>query len=189
MAGRLRPRILLVRRLGTDGKYVASLDDLAADFQRRAQDHAAVSAGEFNYEDEIFRVPRHLAEAEPRYAAMHEEMVRRLRQEAYGLNMSTVQNLLIARIASEYVLMTYNDDLDRWRYLGTNAEKDARANWRSLVVEFNRMLTAGEDKRRDALMAAMQEILVDGLALIEDRDVRAELRTFYLDKFTTIGES
>ncbi len=156
-------------------------DDIAADTE--TSDDAAA---EFDYETTVFQVPELVRDA-PRYVSIHGQMVSRLRQEASGLEMTTLQTILIERIANGYVLMRWHED-NPGHWIGVNTEKDFKLNWRALVTEFNKILASGEDQRRDALRLKHQDIMLEGLALIEDKANRAQVRAFYMDQFSAIGE-
>lgn len=147
---------------------------------------AEVDDETFDYESEVFQIPERVAN-DPRYVRIHARMVAQLRQEASGLEMTTLQMVLIERIANGYVLMRWHED-NPGNWIGVNTEKDFVLNWRSLVSEFNKILSSGEDKRRDALRTKYQDIMLEGLTLIEDKDVRKTVREFLQNEFAAIGE-
>lgn len=140
----------------------------------------------FDYESSIFEIPARVRD-DPRYVAIHARLVTQLRQEASGLDMTSLQTILIERIANGYVLMRWHED-NPGHWIGVNTEKDFVLNWRSLVAEFNKLLASGEDKRRDALRMKYQDILLEGLAMIEDKENRKAVRAFFMSEFTAIGE-
>jgi hypothetical protein len=140
----------------------------------------------FDYEDSVFQIPERVR-ADPRYVLIHERMVQNLRQEAAGLEMNTLQMILVERIANGYVLMRWHED-HPGNWAGVNTEKDFVLNWRSLVSEFNKILAAGEDKRRTALRDAYERIMIEGLKMIDDVESRAKVKKFYMDEFADIGD-
>lgn len=141
---------------------------------------------EFDYESTVFQIPERVRQ-DPRYVFIHSRMVAQLRQEASGLEMTTLQMILIERIANGYVLMRWHED-HPGNWIGINTEKDFVLNWRSLVAEFNKILASGEDKRRDALRMKHQDIMLESLALIQDKENRKQVRAFLMDQFAAIGE-
>lgn len=139
-----------------------------------------------NFEEMLFRVPPRIQE-DQHYLTIHAEFIRRLRQDAHGLEMTTLQYALIERIATGYVIIRWHED-NPGNWVGVNTEKDFRLEWRALFSEFNKILASGEDKRRDALRLAYQDIVLKGLDFIPDPEVRKAVRTFYMDQFSALGD-
>lgn len=169
----------------TNGRGVTDTEDILRGLDA-SLDPADPSLPLQSFEDSIFRIPARVA-SDARYVAIQSEMIRRLRQEASGLEMNTIQYTLIERIANGYVLIRWHED-NPGQWVGVNTEKDFRLEWRQLLAEFNKILASGEDKRRDALRMAHQDIMLEGLELIADPEVRKAVRTFYMDKFAAIGD-
>jgi hypothetical protein len=163
-----------------------SIEDLRARAAGPTEGTPAEAPEAFDYERSVFQIPARVAEDE-RYVAIHARLITQLRQEASGLEMTSLQMILIERIANGYVLMRWHED-HPGQWVGVNTEKDFVLNWRSLVAEFNKILSSGEDKRRDALRMKYQDILLEGLTMIEDADNRKAVRSFFMNEFTAIGE-
>lgn len=131
-----------------------------------------------------FELPEYLA-ADPALVAMYHKAIRDLMAEARGLPMHTVQEFLLERIATKYVIMKFRERNNNW--LGINTEKDFNAQWLDLVKEWNRVLAAGQDKLRDAVLKEAEGISLGSLQLIEDDELRKKLRIYYKEKYAAIG--
>jgi hypothetical protein len=119
-----------------------------------------------------FQLPPLIA-ADQELSDLHAEIVRRLRQEAAGLPMNTVQNLLLERIATFYVQSKQSEQAGTANLRNT---KEQTAFWLSMTQEFNRLLTASDDKLRQALFEEVQQVVVDAVKLIEDKETRQQVR-------------
>lgn len=140
----------------------------------------------FDFMQSVYQLPVRV-QSDERLVAIHAEFVRKLTHESAGLEMTTLQTILIERIANGYVLLRYHED-HPGEWVGVNTEKDFTQNWRVLVQEFNKILASGEDKRRDALRLAHQDIMLSGLEKIESAENRKAVREFYMNEFAAIGE-
>lgn len=126
-----------------------------------------------------FRLPPEIAENET-YAALHTEIVDRLRREAAGLPMKTVQNLLIERIAYFYVAMKMREDTGEG---SLREQKELLTFWLSMTQEFNRLLEKNTEKLRDEMVLKVQNILKEALPLVQDVEDRKALRRELSAKF------
>lgn len=121
---------------------------------------------------EAFRLPPAIEDSEA-MSGLHAEIVLRLRREASGLSMNTVQQLLLERIATFYVQTKMREQ----EGVGVKELRDLNSFWLSMTQEFNRLLLASQDKLRDALFMEVQKILDSALKeTIEDNDVRKKVR-------------
>lgn len=130
-----------------------------------------------------FQLPAFIQE-EPALAALHLEVVARLRREALGLPMNTVQQLLLERIAFTYVLMKWKDE--NGGYARTSEQKDFYTLWLSMTVEFNKLLSASGDKLRDALLVEVQKIVTESLKLVTNSEDRKAVRRSLSESFSSI---
>lgn len=135
--------------------------------------------------DRAFRLPTHIAEDED-LRVLYQEMVSRLRAESLGLPMHTAQEILIERIATKYVQIKYREE-HGWAGMGVNGEKDANAQWLDLLKEWNRVLAAGHEQLRDALLKQAEQIAIEAVNLVDDSDTRQTLRRHFKEKFAAIG--
>ena len=130
-----------------------------------------------------FVLPSYLAE-EPRYATLYATMTARLRQEAKGLPMTTIQTLLLERIATFYVLIRYREDTETWA--GVNQQKEFNAYWLSLSAEFSKLLAQGEDKRREALVNEIETMVLRAMEVITIKEDRQAVRKLLSEGFARL---
>lgn len=130
-----------------------------------------------------FRLPPHIAENEE-YVALHAEIVTRLRREAAGLPMNTVQQLLLERIAANYVTIKWKED--RAEFVRANEQKDYNTFWLSMTVEFNKQMRESDDKLRQAMLAEVMKVTQDAMEIIPDKTVRQAVRRKLSEDFAHI---
>ena len=133
----------------------------------------------------IFRLPADVVENEPELAELHLEWIDRLRSESRGIPMHTVQEFILERIATKYVMLRYRELHGGW--VGVNSEKDAHSQWLDLVKEWNKVLAAGHEQLRDAVLQQAEQISREALELIEDDETRRTLRRHFKERFASIG--
>jgi hypothetical protein len=133
--------------------------------------------------DNAFMLPEFIMENEP-LVTLYEEMVKRLRQEAKGLPMNTLQQLLIERISSFYVQIKHKENTSTFTM---NQQKEFNVYWLSLTQEFNRLLAASDDKLRSALLIEVQTIVSEAVSEVKDPEDRRTVRRVLADKFANIG--
>ena len=134
--------------------------------------------------ESAFGLPDRVIEANPDLRDLYDEIVANLRAEAFGIPMSTMQVILIERLATKYILIRH---YERTGWLGVNAEKDANAQWSDLMKEWNRLLAQGHTATIDRLLETVEKIAKDGIALIEDKEQRQLLRNHFESNFAAIG--
>lgn len=117
--------------------------------------------------------------------SMYHRWIRALTAEARGLPMHTVQEFLLERIATKYVIMKYRERNNEW--LGVRTENDFTAQWLDLVKEWNKVLSSGQDKLRDAVLEEVQGIALESLQMIRDEDDRKRVRLHYKERFAALG--
>lgn len=133
--------------------------------------------------ERAFRPPTYISD-DPELFALYEEMVRRLRSESMGIPMHTMQEFLIERIATRYVIIRYREEHG---WLGINTEKEFNQQWLELVKEWNRVLAAGHEKLRDAVLRESEEIALAGINLIRDPEDRQRVRLHFKERFARAG--
>ena len=133
---------------------------------------------------EVFVLPPEVVDHHEDLIGIHQELVDNLRAEAFGIPMTSMQVLLIERIATKYILIKYRE---RTGWLGTNAEKDANTQWLDLVKEWNRLLAQGHEAMRERLLEQVEKIMGDGVNLIPDKETRQKVRLFYQEQFAAMG--
>lgn len=134
--------------------------------------------------DLAIRLPAEVA-ADPRYVALYQEWLEKLRAEAVGIPMHTVQQFLLERIASGYVVIRYRENEDTWAT--PTMARGANAHWLDLVKEWNKVLAANQELQRDAVARAAEQAALDSLSMIEDPELRGRLRQHFKERFSAIG--
>lgn len=134
--------------------------------------------------EEVFVLPPDILDGMPDLIGIYEELVSNLRAEAFGIPMTSMQVILIERIATKYVLIKYRE---RVGWVGTNAEKDANAQWLDLVKEWNRLLAQGHEQMRERLLEQVEKIAQDGVNLIPDKETRQKVRSHFQENFASMG--
>lgn len=131
---------------------------------------------------EAFKLPPSISDS-PEMTQLHTEIVLRLRREASGLSMNTVQQLLLERIATFYVQTKMREQ----EGVGVKELKDLNSFWLSMTQEFNRLLTSSQDKLRDALFLEIQKVLESALKeTVVDPDTRKKLRLRLAGDFASL---
>lgn len=109
--------------------------------------------------DVVFTLPD--AIDDPRLREMYEIIVARLRREAEHAEMTTVQQLLIERIAYNYVVLRWHEANSTFSH--TTAQKEFNSFWLSMTQEFNKQLRSTDSEFRRALLAQVAEVIKDTL--------------------------
>ncbi len=110
---------------------------------------------------------------------LYEVIVHRMREEAKDLPMNTVQQLLIERIANNYVFMRSRENGDNGGFATASAQKEYNNFWLSMTQEFNRMLGKAEalsvvDRKR--LLQDIQQLIVQTVnGSVHDPKTRSDL--------------
>ncbi len=105
--------------------------------------------------DVVFTLPDTIDD--PRLREMYEIIVTRLRHEAANCEMTTVQQLLIERIAYNYVVLRWHESNNTFSH--TTAQKEFNSFWLSMTQEFNKQLRATDTEFRRALLAQVAEVI------------------------------
>jgi hypothetical protein len=129
-----------------------------------------------------FELPQAIQDS-ARMLNLHSEVVSRLRREAAGLPMNTVQLLLLERIATFYVQVKMRE----LEGVAVRELRELNSFWLSMTQEFNRLLTASQDKLREQLFTDIQAILNDAIKEnVTDQDVRKNLRRTLAENFASL---
>lgn len=134
-----------------------------------------------NMED-IFELPERL-QGDERLVRWHAEIVTRLRREAQGLPMKTIQTLLLERIAYNYVQMR-SREIDE-----TTSARERREEsqfWMSMTQEFNRLLEKHQDKLLNKVIDDVQRILDEVLPDITDKTERQQITRKLTEMFANL---
>lgn len=132
--------------------------------------------------DEIFVLPDNIDDPDLRVA--YELIVARMRKEASHCAMSTVQQLLIERIAYNYVVLRWNEARDSFAH--TTAQKEFNSFWLSMTQEFNRTLRVTDQEYKTALLGQIAEVISETMA-VEDQEVVERIMPRFVDAFKKLG--
>lgn len=127
-----------------------------------------------------FRLPDDL---DGEYADLHQEIVSRMRREAQGIAMNTVQQLLMERIATSYIQAKVREESG---VLTLKDIKDQNASWLAMTQEFNKLLQASQDKLREALFTEIQKIIGEAMEEITDPEMLRNFRRRLAGDFAAI---
>jgi len=136
-----------------------------------------------------FRLPAYIMD-KPELVRIFEESVRKLQAESRGMPMHTVQEFLLERIATKYVLLKYREMYGaeaNGHYIGVNAEKDANTHWLDLVKEWDKVLASGQEQMREAFITEFTSIALRGVELVEDKNTRQMLTRHFKEQFAAAG--
>lgn len=138
--------------------------------------------------DLAFRLPDNIEDANLRQ--LYEILVVRMRRESAHLPMNTVQQLLIERIAYNYIVM-------RWKemqpvgndggFQHATQQKEYNTFWLSMTQEFNKQLRATDADYRAQVLKAMASVVADVLKEIEDPMLQAKMRMRIADNLAREG--
>lgn len=142
-------------------------------------------AGELHDLDAAFELPDIITDA--RLRSLYEVLVYRMRDEAKHLPMNTVQQLLIERIAYNYIALRSKEAVPDG-FGSTSGQKDYNSFWLSMTSEFNKLLGKVEPLKgadRVMFLKEIQQIIVNTVATVADPRVRNDL----LEKMAAAFES
>lgn len=137
--------------------------------------------------DAAFELPEVITD--PRLRQLYEILIHRMRAEARSLPMSTVQELLIERIAFNYIVLRSKERGELGGFGSATVQKDYNTFWLSMTQEFNRMLgkvepLSGADRR--ALLKDVQKIIIDA---VQVTTMDAKTRSVLLENMATAFET
>lgn len=131
-----------------------------------------------------FVPPEHIREHEA-LNELYEEIVARMRHEAEGIPLETNQLLLLAQIAQDFVEMKYRDEMNAW--VGTNARKDAKSQWISLMAEWRQVLKDNKEKISEQIVADFVRITNEALKKIRNDEDRKNAALHMKEQFAAKG--
>jgi hypothetical protein len=116
---------------------------------------------------------------DPKLRGLYEVLVHRMRKEAEPLPMNTVQQLLIERIAYNYIVMRCRENGELGGFTTAAVQKDFNTFWLSMTQEFNKMLGKTETlngNERKALLREVQQLILSTVnASVNDPKTRSDL--------------
>lgn len=133
-----------------------------------------------------FELPAFVTE-HPALVQLHGAICRRLRKEAEGVPMDTIQELLLERIAFNYIVMKARER--GVLSLGSErAQKDFQTFWLAMTNQFSKNLqkaTAAEDRART--LREVRDIVIDTLSQVEDKTTKDHLLHQFAQAFQQAG--
>lgn len=136
--------------------------------------------------DELFEQLSSLpAEIPESLRAIHSELIVRMRNEARAVSMSTIQRMLMERIAYFYIAMKWRETASP-EPLSLKEQKEMLDFWIKMTTEFNKLLNATESKSRSTLLAEVELILRESAKKLEDPEKRRELTNYWSAEFARI---
>lgn len=132
--------------------------------------------------DSAFTLPESIDDEQLR--TLYEVIVHRLRSEAAHLTMTTVQQLLIERIAYNYIVLRYNESNNGFAH--STAQKEFNSFWLSMTQEFNRQVRQSDEEFRATLLNQVAGIFASVLDT-EDKETSSRLRSKFQDALATAG--
>lgn len=133
-----------------------------------------------------FELPTFVTE-HPALVQLHRAICNRLRKEAEGIPMDTIQELLLERIAFNYIVMKARER-GVLNMGSERAQKDFQTFWLAMTNQFSKNLqkaTAAEDRERT--LKEVRDIVLDTLAKVEDQTTKAKLMGDFANAFAQAG--
>lgn len=116
---------------------------------------------------------------DPKLRGLYEVLVYRMREEAKHLPMNTIQQLLIERIAYNYIVLRSKERGELGGFNTASIQKDFNTFWLSMTQEFNRMLGKTEPMsavEKKALLKEIQQLIVSTVSSsVPDAKTRSDL--------------
>jgi hypothetical protein len=108
---------------------------------------------------------------------LYEVLVQRMREEAAHLPMNTIQQLLIERIAFNYIVLRAKERGELGGFNNSSIQKDYNTFWLSMTSEFNRMLGKSDVAPHDrkAMLKEIQKLIVETVNTIPDPKTRSDV--------------
>ena len=137
--------------------------------------------------DSLFVLPDHIKD---HWRTDYEVLVARLRNEARGLPMNTIQQLLIERIAGLYIEIRWRESLKPGSAHSFSSAGALQANkdWLGLAREFNSALVRLGSVTSEALLGKVKTAIQDAVVeAIQDTPTRTEFMSRLSSGFASQG--
>lgn len=138
--------------------------------------------------DLAFRLPDNITD--PNLRRLYEILVARMRRESAHLPMNTVQQLLIERIAYNYIVMRSKEaapSIEDGGFQHATQQKEYNTFWLSMTQEFNKQLKSTDADFRAQVMKTMAEVVADILREIDDPILQSKMRMRIADSLEREG--
>jgi hypothetical protein len=160
----------------------ATLEELSTELTRRT--------GGVESLDGFFTLPAWVTRRELREG--YEAIVSRMRRECMHVPMNTVQQLLIERIAFNYIILKQREAARMGTERGfadPDAIKDFNTFWLKMTAEFNNLLVKFKPSDKEAVMAQVRGAVEEIMATLppEHHELRNELMYRFVKTFERAG--
>jgi hypothetical protein len=141
--------------------------------------------------DVVFTLP--VGIENPMLVQMYEVLVHRMRREAQHLPMSTVQQLLIERIAMAYVVLRAREIGAMEGFAHATEAKNANSFWLSMVEEFNQILrskapeTQLANESHEASLRLIRDVVVNVISSSVPVENRKSVMENLANAFADVG--
>lgn len=114
-----------------------------------------------------------------RLRRLYKILIDRMRRESAHLPMNTVQQLLIERIAYNYIVMRFKEaanTIEEGAFAHATQQKEYNTFWLSMTQEFNKQIRSTDAETKSQLMRVMVEVVANVLREIDDPQLQSRLR-------------
>lgn len=121
---------------------------------------------------------------------LYEVIVARMRREAMYLPMNTVQQLLIERIAFNYITLKMKERHavgDPEGFSTASVQKDFNTFWLSMTKEFNGLLDRSNKSARESILSEVRDLVLNTLSELTDPEERRSLMLRFSSAFEAAG--
>jgi hypothetical protein len=108
-------------------------------------------------------------------------IINNLREEAAHLSLTTLQELLIERIAFNYVALRHRELHEGFTHEA--AQRHLNSFWLSMTQEFHRVVGSTPQAERDGLVVKFTGVVREVLTSVADQEQRTELQRTFRDAF------
>jgi hypothetical protein len=138
--------------------------------------------------DKAFTLPDWLENDDLRQ--VYEVIVARMRREANHIPMNTVQQLLIERIALNYIVLKFRESRplgDEQGFQHAGVIKEWNTFWLASTKEFTDLLVKFRPTDKEAILAQVRDCMGEVLGTIEDTEMRNDLVQRFVKTFERVG--
>lgn len=138
--------------------------------------------------DAAFELPEWITDE--KFQVLYEHIIHRMRNEAKGVPMSTVQQLLIERIATNYIIMKMREgkSAEAGGFTSAAALKDFNTWWLASTQEFNKILKVQTPESvKRAVFEDVKNVIMATLESVVDKKLKEALMQKFLAEISAAG--
>lgn len=132
---------------------------------------------------QLFQPPAEIRD-NPEWRARYDALVRSLRRDSSGLPLDMAQMMLIERIASTYMRVSWFQSSGG---MSDNQLDKLNEMYLKYTTQFQKVLQASDEVLRQDLLQKMVTISTDAVKLIRNDDDRKAVRRHFQEKFAALG--